>query len=722
MIVLVLALQLWTLLFVGFFGSELLGTYPGIRIAAQLLFVLPLLAWAVLRLRGPRRALDWAVLAALAALLVVSAFSADVQGSLESVGLALAYALTFFAMRDLGAVPRLRSAVAVAATFALVFWLLMAAAWWVAEKVAWVSVFGSVPNLESYQVFIWGTANVYPVLSLLAVPLLRWQPPGAGRRVLIGLWAIASVLVIPMSTGRAGWLGILVAVVAYDFLSGWAWVRGAVAWCRARRVLLPVAALVGAVALVVAVFVALHVGPIVDSALDGRGPIWREALALFGADPLTGGGPSTYSWLRLTTVPDYTYSVPVRLAHSVPLLTLADGGLVLVAGLLALVAVFARAARPHLADPRRRTAVAVLVGFAAASFFDDFSSLSAVMAVVVALAAWTVAEPLPAVTGRLGFVLPVALAAAGLLVLPSIIGVDSARVAADAGRQAAVAGDWPLAAHEFAGATDAYPTDAGYQLGLGLALSETGGAAAPAYGAARTQSPGDPRSWAALAALTDDPVVHIPLLEEAARRTVLDPTFSFELGRALDAAGRPAAAIHAYAVAVAIDRSLITTFSGEQRAAVEAAVDAVLDEIAPQAALGPDGVRWDLALADDRLPPDMGAAWRAVYLAMHGSADDARAAATQATAGDPYSRTTLLALQAVARLTCDKPRYDAITTWVGEPVATRSATLTIIREHTYRENALSSYQPPSAEPMPAAAAWPWSLIGDPPACPGWSTP
>ncbi len=225
MIALVLALQLWTVLFVGFFGSELLGTYPALRIAAQLLFVAPLVIWAALRLRGPRNALDWAILAGLAALVLVSMFSADVQGSLESVGLALAYALTFFAMRDLGAAQRLRTAVAVAASYALVFWLVMIAVWWIQEKIAWISVFGSVPNLESNQVFIWGTANVFPILSLLAIPFLRWQPAGPGRRILVAIWAGASAIAIPLSAGRAGWLGLIAAAVAYDAFSGWASAR-----------------------------------------------------------------------------------------------------------------------------------------------------------------------------------------------------------------------------------------------------------------------------------------------------------------------------------------------------------------------------------------------------------------------------------------------------------------------------------------------------------------
>jgi hypothetical protein len=105
MIFAVLGLQLWTFLFIGFFGSELLGAYPTLRIAAQVLFVAPLGVWAVLRLRGPRGALDWTIVAALVALVAVSLTSVDTRGSLETVGLALAYALTFWAMRRVGYAP-----------------------------------------------------------------------------------------------------------------------------------------------------------------------------------------------------------------------------------------------------------------------------------------------------------------------------------------------------------------------------------------------------------------------------------------------------------------------------------------------------------------------------------------------------------------------------------------------------------------------------------------
>ncbi|MDP9269418.1 MAG: tetratricopeptide repeat protein [Chloroflexota bacterium] len=736
MIFAVLGLELWTFLFVGFFGSELLGAYPTLRIATQILFIVPLAVWAALRLRGPRNGLDWAIVAGLAALVVVSLTSADVRGSLETVGLAIVYALTFWGMREIGRMPRLRSAAAVAIGYALVFWMVMGAIWWIGEKVAWIQAFGTIPNLESSQVFIWGTANVFPVLSLLAIPALRWQPPGLGRRLLIGAWAVSSVVVIPLSAGRAGWLGLVVAAIAYDWLSGSAWVRGAAAWLWGRRLLAPAIGLAAVAAGAVGVVVATRFSGVVDSALDGRGEIWRQALAIFAADPLTGGGPSTYSWLRLQHVPDYTYPVVVRLAHSVPLLTLADGGLVLFLALVALVVAWARAARPFLADPARRTAIAVLVGFAAASLFDDYSSLPAVLAVVIIFAAWIVAPEngvqLPERTrrGAAPFVLPAAIAVLALVAIPSVVGVDAARAAASQGRDAAVRGDWGTAKERFEIAVANHVEDAGYWLGLGLARAELGdkAGARSAYNTARQLSPGDPRGWGAEAVLTTDPTEHIALLREAAKRTTSDPSYAFLLGNALEAAGRTDEATRAYAIAVAFGSDLIEQFPATPtpggrpaRQEVETAVRSFVDDVAARAAVSEQAVLWNLALSDDRLATDAGPAWRAVDLARNADAAGASAAAREAQAASPYDATTLAALMAVDRLTCDQAAFDRVAAWLGAYRPARPAALTIVREHVYREDALSSYLPPEAERLPADERWPWPFIGAPPACPGWQS-
>jgi tetratricopeptide (TPR) repeat protein len=598
-----------------------------------------------------------------------------------------------------------------------------------------------VPNLESNQVFIWGTANVFPVLSMLAVPFLRWQPAGTGRRVLVGVWAVASVVAIPLSAGRAGWLGIVAALVVYDWLSGSSWARRLRGWLSARRLMAIVSGVGLLAVLAVAVFVVTHFTEVLDSALDGRGPIWQQAVAIFASDPLTGGGPSTYSWLRLEHVPAFTDPIPVRLAHSVPLLTLADGGLILAGACVGLLVVFARSVRPFVGDPQRRTAVATLIGFVAASCFDDFSSLPAVIAIVVTLAGWTVASTVPAPArvqslnssvewwrNPLGptLILPVALVVIGVVAIIPVIGVDRARVAAASAREAAVSGDWKTAATQFSTATDAYGTDAGYWLGLGLASAHLGSpeTAELAYERARALSPGDPRGWGAVATLSHSPSERVSLFQRAAEGSINDPAYAFLLGRALESSGSATAAIHAYAIAVAIDRQLINALAGDQRRAVEAEVGPVMTGTLSSPSLSVTAARWDLALADRDIPSDMAPAWRALALAQRGASSDARAAASLAQAAAPYDATTLRGLQAVARLTCDAPRYAAITELIGESRSPRGS-LRVVRDHTYREDMLSSYLPPApddlpdADALPPARAWPWGLIGDPPACPDW---
>ena len=729
-----LLLQVWIVAFVGFFGSELAGAYPGIRVAAQVLFVAPLAVWGILRLRGPRDPLDWAVLGAMGALIVVSLASVDRQGSLETVGLALGYALAFWASRALAARPDLRRAAAVAVSYALVFWLVMTAIWWIAEKVGWIADFGTVPNLESHQVFIWGTANVIPVLTLLAIPFLFAQPASVARTSLITLWALASVVTVPLSAGRAAWLGFLAAAIAYEGMSGWRRARAVARWLRTRRLLLAAEAVTIVAGLGVLALLLTRGQTLILDNLSDRFQIWTQALGIFAADPLTGGGPSTYSWLRLTHVPDYTFAVAVRLAHDVPAETLADGGLVLVAGFATLLATFFVAGFRHRPDPWQRLTLAVLMGFGTASLLDDFSSLPAVMVLVVALAAWTVAGPPheepapPRPPARL--LAPTAILVIGVLVLPSVIGVDTARTVAAAGRASAVGGAWLDAAAQFQSATQAYPTDAGYWLGLGLARWELGDSAGAtnAYAEALRLSPGDPRPYGALAALTADPARRVALLKQASELTMTDPQYAFRMGDALMAQGKRADGVKAYALAITVDSELAGTFVGGG----DASARPPLADIAPVAestatALGeqdinihPDKVTWDVGLAEGTLPADAGAAWHAVALASRGNVDAARAALGQAEQTNPFEVHTEDALLYVAERSCDRTTYDRLINAMGAYAPHRTSGVAEVREHVYREASLGSYQPLSPWPLPPDQRWPTLLIGAPPACPGWN--
>jgi tetratricopeptide (TPR) repeat protein len=724
-----LGLQLWVFLFLGFFGSELLAAEPGLRIATQVLFGLPLAVWAVLRLRGPFRPIDWAIGAALVALTITALFSADRQGSLDSVGLAIAWALLFWAMRDIGQSERLRRAVAVAGAYAFVLWLVLAAGFWIAEKVAWIQAVGGVPNLESAQVFIWGTANAFPIMSLLAAGFLVALPAGRARRLLWIVWAGASIVVVPLSAGRAGWLGIVMAAIAFEAFRGWPLVRGAASWLRSRGFLAPALGVAGLAAVVVGAVIVIRGADPSAADLATRFRIWNEGLAMLAADPLTGGGPTTFSWLRLTHVPDYGYAVPVRLAHNVVVQTLADGGLLLgaaFASLLAVLAVTLWHGRRRLGAAGRAWA-AIMLGYGAAALLDDFSSLPAIIAAVVILAAWAVAAAEgpgkvaePARLQSLGrFGLPALVALLALGIGPSLVGMESARLVAADARQAALDDRWPEAEAAFRSAVDRYPGNAGYRMGLGLALARLGRAdeALSQYEWARDLSPGDARAWGGVAALTEDAASRVELLDAASRRTSTDPQYAFRLGGAL--ADTPDRAVDAFALATVIDPSRILAVPAAVRSEVEARVPSLVESLSGVIPLEPDAIQWDLGLADGTLPADAGPAWRAVAAAESGDWPRARGALREAREAAPYASRTLLATAAVARVECDRATYDAARSVIGVYRPPRTTELAITRDYPYRDQGLGSYQPMAEPPYPQPAEWPWSLVGDPPACPGW---
>ena len=118
--------QLWIFAFVALFGTYLATWAVGLRIPAILLYVLPLLAWAAWRLHGPRDRLDFAVMVALVVHGFVSLASRDQFGSLEATGMALAFALLFWLMREVGSRPGVQGRVAVAVLVALGLWLVAA--------------------------------------------------------------------------------------------------------------------------------------------------------------------------------------------------------------------------------------------------------------------------------------------------------------------------------------------------------------------------------------------------------------------------------------------------------------------------------------------------------------------------------------------------------------------------------------------------------------------
>jgi Flp pilus assembly protein TadD len=711
------ATQLWALAFVAFFGTYISVWMVGLRIPIQLMYAIPLLAWAALRLRGPRDTLDVVVGIGLITLAVVAAAGVDPLGSLGTLGLALAYALLFWLMREVALQPDVQRRLALPVVIGLALWLLAAAIAWIGEKQAWIQVGGGTPPLESSQVFVWGTTNAYPILLLLSVPFLAHLGGGL-RRVAAAVVGLAAVIVIPFSQGRAGWLGIAVAIVALDALSGWPVVRGVSVGRDARwrpLLLLAVIGLAGTVALVAGG----RMVAVVASNLDARWRVWEQAAGIFMADPLTGSGPGTYSLVRLEHVPDYVERIGVVLAHNVAVQTVADGGLVLAIGFGLVVATWATVTwqRRRQMTTHQRLAAVVVVGMAGASLLDDFSSLTAISALVVTLAAWSVPAPPAslAVSPRRRWALPVLAFAIALVAAWPIVAVESSRLAADRARVAALESRWADAVQAFEEAVGVYATNPANHLGLGLSRAELGDVegARDAYQEARRLSPGDPRSPGALASLSQSADERIALLDGASRRSN-EPQYTYRLALELERGGRAAEAAAAYALAVALQPGLYAQLAaggdGLTRMAVREELMAAVETIGLR-----EGLRvpfWDVGLADGDLPADAPPAWQAVADAVAGNLDAARAELASARAASPYDRRTHLAAAAVAALACDQADFDAAMHLAGDPRPPRDG-LVLGRDPAYRELGLGDYQPSGTDRPPVAAIWPRDLVDIP---------
>lgn len=705
-------------LLVAFFGTGLPAFDPGVRLAAQILFVVPLAIWAVLRLRGPRELLDWAILGGLALALAVALLSLDQTGSMEALGLSIAFALLFWAMRDLATYRPARAGIASGVTIAITLWLLIAAFAWISQKIEWIQLGGGLPNLESGPIPGWSSANTFPVLVLLGVPFLYAMPGGLAKRALISLYAGASLVVIPFSVGRAAYLGMAVALVTFELLRGAPLLRGIYPGLRRRR-LVPAAALAVLALLGGLVASGGHIGDLVASTMTSRWRLWEQAASIFAERPIAGGGTSTFHWLRLEHTPDYTDRSTVYLAHNVVVQTAADGGLLLLAALAIVVGTFGYAIwrRRSNLDRFQRLTLAVLIGFTATSLLDDMSLFNAVTAMVVTLAAWAVG-PARATSRRTDPLLPIAVGLLAVVTLPAVMGVGLARAEAANARRAAVQGNWSTAAAGFEAAGEQHAVDGGYRLGLGLALAQLGdeAGARAAYREAMELAAGDPRPYGALAALSENADERARLLDLAARRTIHDPQYAYRLGITLLELDRQHDAVHAMALAVAIEPRLFGVLpSGVDRSAVADALPALLAQFQPQADIIGPAAAQDVDLARSKLSTDAPPAWRAVAARRAGDTGVTEELAHRAIELGPYDPR---AYQAAAYSACDpesRERALMLAARLGGDARPPSE----VREawdDAYREQGLGDYQPPQALQLPELAAWPIPLVGPPPPC------
>jgi tetratricopeptide (TPR) repeat protein len=680
-------------------------------------------AWALVCVRRRPDLVDLSVIGALALYVAVSLASRDRTGSLATLALVATYALLFWLMRWLRAHPELQATVVTAVATSLAFSLVLNAFLLVREKVEFFAATAHLPALEGVEVFPWETVNALPELVLLALAFIAWMPRGPVRLALLLVVGASSLVVLPFSAGRAGYLGLAVALLALVALD-----RRTYDWLRSLQPRIRFL-LAGATVVVVLTGLLVAARPFINGlATSGRLDLYGASVAMFADRPILGNGPSTYSWARLIASDEPARVLAVRLTHDVPLQTLVDGGLALGAAMLAIVVAWGSSAIRIGLPFARRVSVAALIGFAAAVMLDDFSFLPSVSAMVIALAAWTLPEQLRPATPSREWTrwLPVTVAGAALVIgLPFVFHTDAARIAAADGRAAAVDGDWPRAMVSFTTATEQHAENGGYWLGLGQAHAYLGDleGARGAYTRARDASPGDPRAYAALGLLSPNDAERLELFQRAADLTVGDPLYGYELGVVLAAHGRAQEAADAWGKAVTLQPELFGLLpydvAGIDRGAVAAAAaehTQTAERADPNA--GPEA-RWDLALAQDALHNTADPAWRAVDAARHGDVDAARSLAAQALDAEPQAARSYQAVAAVAAFACDTAAADEA---VRNEQATRHAyseapePVSVHREFVYREASLGRTQPPGADVLPWPERWPWSLIAERPEC------
>ena len=716
-----LGLQLWIIGFVVFFGAEIVHLEPGLRILTHLLYGVPFAILVLMRLRGPWDRLDAAVLIAIGLYLVVAVAARDRTQALNTVALVAAFGALFLTARR-EATGELRGplvsgfVLGLSLTLAFNAWLLLD------EKLRWISAIGSAP-LEGLTVFPWQTVNAMPVLLLLAIPFIAWLPGRSSRLLFYTAVVVTGAVVVPVSLGRAGWLGLGVAAIAGILLH-----RGSLAALSRPR--WRFAAVVGAG--VAAIGAAVLVLPEFADALEssGRAALWSQATEMIQARPLLGHGPGAYSWARLEFGPESARWLAVILTHNVPLQTLIDGGVVLLAALAVPLGawgtrVIGRLGALTTAD---RIALAALAGFAVSTLLDDFSFNPSVTAIVLMAAGFLVPVAPAPWTGRPLDAVPLgALALVVAISLPQVWAVDEARFAAQAGRAAATEGRWADAAEAFGRATERQSENAGYWLGLGFAQSHLGDveAARRAYEEAARANPGDARAHGALAALGSGADADASLTT-AAELSFDDAQYAIRLAEALS--GDPQSAVAAYGRAAAISPSTVASAwdpadDGSITASELAEAARSFLERAPRPAVEADrAVLWDLALLGDDLPDDAPSAWQAVDAARHGEERNAAALADRTIAAAPHDPLSWQALAMTAAYRCDEARLEealrvlAVIGGDRSGVAREAGAVEPQREFVYREAGLGSTQPATVV-VGTPPPWPWSLIPDPEPCP-----
>lgn len=698
------------MLFVGA-GGTTLASAAQVRPIVHLVWVLPVLIWAMRTRTSLPPRVTLAVTGVLIAYGVASLGSRNAWMSLETAGFAAAAAALFIVAAGMSAATR--TYVARAVVMAVTVWLAALAVVWASDTVVWISEAGWPAPGEPIRSYVWLAGNSIPVLALLSLPFIRWLGADAADRWLARLLVITAIPAVLLSGGVIGIAGVATAVGTHIALNA----------IRSRRQLFIAACIAGV--LVAAAGVVLTVGPHVSlpATAEARLTVWEQGARMLGSDVLTGTGPGTTALIRREFVEPHGAAVLTDHLHSVPVQAAAEGGVLLLAALVVAVAAWGSslwASREGQPDGGRLL-IACLTGVGVTFLGDSFLDLPVVVALLVTVAAWGM--PVEAGRHRTGLtsapgVLRVSIATLALMSVGAVISADGARLMAVSGRSEARAGNWSAALQHFESAVAWNPANPLYRLEAGAAARSLGLSelARQHFSESTAMAPADGRAWGALASVTTDPAEKIGLLTTASERADGDPQFAFRLGMAWEEAGRLDEAIRAYAEAVALQPDLIALLPdiegvGVSRSEVARQLPAMLDALSKIAGIDPLAIGWDLQLLEGRLDEDAADEWQAVDAARDG--DYAAADAHLAAARDrsPTSALTWQAAAAVARLRCSVAETERMLRLERLLVGShrfRSDGALRSWERMYREPSLGDFQPPDL--VPRDAQWPAPFV------------
>lgn len=709
-------LQLWVILFVGAAGT-MLASSAQVRPIVHLVWVLPVLIWAMRARPALPATVAWAIAGVLAAYGITSLASRVPWMSLETAGFAAAVAALFVVAASMSGATR--TYVARGVVTAVTAWLAVLVVAWSAEALTWVLEAGWPPPAEPTRSFVWLVGNSIPVLVLLTLPAIRWLGSDPLDRWLARILVVVAVPAVMLSGGVIGIAGVLVAIGVYLVLPV----------IRTRRRLLVAAGAAAAVTVAIATVLAMGGDLPLPSTAEARLAVWEQGARMLEGDPLTGTGPGTTALVRREFVEPHAAAVLTDHLHSVPVQAAAEGGLLLLAALAVAAVTWASSfRRARGAQPDRgRLLIACLAGVGVTFLADSFFDIPVVVALLVIVAAWSITGEgtAPRTGGTSLRALRLGIAGLALLSVIPVVSADGARLVAASGRAEARAGDWPTALERFELAVVWNPANPLYRLSAGEAAEQLGltQLAHERFREATAMAPGDGRAWGALAGVTSDPERRIALLITAAARADGDPQFALRLARELEADGRLEEATRAYAEAVALQPDLMALLpetDGDRvsRAAVAAQLPETLAALTEAARLDADAIRWDLQLLIGELDADAPAAWQAVADARDGDLAAADAQLAEARAASPTDARTWQAAAFVAGVRCSAE--EAARALRLESLLLGSHELQSDErlrrwERMYREPGLGDFQPEGV--APADERWPSPLVPAGASCP-----